>query len=143
MKARLRIKLRIPPVKKTIRCFSGPTFFSSVFPKTKRKSMLPNKCKALAWTNSAATSVQNRCCSRLDKLTITLRSANAGGSCQAHRLAPMHANISSELVLKELSKESYKIYLTSAGHCFPRYKRFRSLLALHFQADLIFLFSLF
>ena len=32
-----------PPVKKTVRCLPEPMLFSSVPPKTNRKSMFPNK----------------------------------------------------------------------------------------------------
>ena len=59
------MKLDIPPVKKTIKSLRGPTVFSKVFPKTNRKSMLPNRCKTFAWTNSAATRVQTLPFSRL------------------------------------------------------------------------------
>ena len=97
------MKLNIPPVKKTIKCLPGPTVFSKVFPKTNRKSMLPIRCKTFAWTNSAATRVQTLPFSRLAKLTTRLCSANTGGCCQAQTLAPMQVNMSSELILKEMS----------------------------------------
>ena len=58
MKTTPRMKLAKPPVKKIMRSLRGPTGFSKVFPKTNRKSRLPNRCKTLAWINRAATSVQ-------------------------------------------------------------------------------------
>ena len=103
IKGRLRMKLSIPPVKKTIKSLPGPTVFSNVFPKTNRKSMLPTRCKTFAWTNRAATSVNTLPFPRLAKLTTRLCSANTGGCCQAQTLAPMQVNMSSELILKEVS----------------------------------------
>ena len=100
IKGRLRTKLSIPPVKKTIRCLPGPTVFSKVFPKTNKKSMLPTRCKTFPWTNRAATSVQTLPFSKLAKLTTRLCSANIGGCCQAQMLATMQVNMSSELILK-------------------------------------------
>ena len=108
------MKLSIPPVKKTIKCLRGPTVFSKVFPKTNRKSMLPIKCTTFAWTNSAATRVQTLPFSRLAKLTTRLCSANTGGCCQAQTLAPMQINMSSELILKEVSAGFFGAYRTFA-----------------------------
>jgi hypothetical protein len=106
------MKLSIPPVKKTIKCLPGPTVFSKVFPKTNRKSMLPNRCKTFAWTNRAATSVNTLPFWRLAKLTTRLCSANIGGCCQAQTLATMQVNMSSELILKEVSAGLPGSYLT-------------------------------
>jgi hypothetical protein len=97
------MKLSIPPVKKTIKSLAGPTVLSKVFPKTNRKIMLPTRCKTFAWTNSADTRVQTLPFARLAKLTTRLCSANIGGCCQAQTLAPMQVNMSSELILKEMS----------------------------------------
>jgi hypothetical protein len=97
------MKLSIPPVKKTIKSLPGPTVLSNVFPKTNRKIMLPIKCKTFAWTNRAATSVNTLPFPRLAKLTTRLCSANIGGCCQAQTLATMQVNMSSELILKEVS----------------------------------------
>ena len=101
IKGRLRTKLSIPPTKKIVRNLPAPTSFSSVPPKTKRKSILPNRCKTVPWTNKATISVQTRPFSRLLRVKTRFCSANAGGFCHAQMLAPIQASMSSELVLKE------------------------------------------
>jgi hypothetical protein len=65
--------------------------------------MLPIKCKTFAWTKMAATRVNTFPFPRLAKLTTRLCSANIGGCCQAQTLATMQVNMSSELILKEVS----------------------------------------
>lgn len=105
MKAKPRMKLTNPPVKKIVRSLPGPVVFSNVFPKTNRNSILPKRCKMLAWTNSAATRVHSLPFSRLLKLKMRFPCANAGSCCHAQRLAAMQASISSELVFKESAKQ--------------------------------------
>ena len=89
-----------PPVKKISMSLRGSTVFSNVLPNTNRKSMFPNRCKTLAWTNRATTRVQTLPFSRLSKLKIRFLWANSGSCCHAQMLAATQASISSELTFK-------------------------------------------
>src|ERR1041384_2846856 len=96
MNGRLKRNARMPPEKNTARYLTGPTFFSSVLPKTNRNSMLPKRCSGLGWTKRGGKSVHSRPCVRLVELKISARSAKVGGCCQAHALASMQERIKKE-----------------------------------------------